>query len=101
MKTIFDKNKVSLEGLFIIKETASKPITKNLDFAKTATFKICYSHKTNEYTLCNILTDGLLIGHYENEDVLIEYLNKDDKGFRPLTKEEMLEMLADTKQGFY
>lgn len=100
MKTIFDAKKVDLNGLFIIKETASKPF-KDIDFARTVTFKICYSHKTNGYSLCNILTDGMIVGHYANKDELVKRLNEDENGYRPLTKQEFLEMLEHTQQGFY
>lgn len=101
MKTIFDATKIAtMCGLYIIRESASKPF-KDIGFARTVTFKICYSVKNHTYHLCNILTDGCLIGEYKTTNELIEHLNNDEKGYRPLTKEEMWQMLKETNQGFY
>jgi len=100
MKTIFTKNEISV-GMFIIKNSAKKTL-KDLSFATTVTFKIGFSNTDKfKYGMCNILTDGWYCGLANTLDELCEYLNKDEDGFRPLTKDEFTLMLNSTNQGFY
>ena len=72
---------------------------------RTIAFKIIWDHGDetttfeNRYGLCNFLTDGWLHFVGTKQD-LVDYLNKDERGFRQLTKPEVLRMIQDSNQGF-
>lgn len=87
-------------GAFIVRESSPLGAT-NLGFKRTVTFKIGFSFDTqrSDYGLCNALTDGFYKAMGSKEQ-LAEYLNKDEYGYRSLTKPEFLEMAEHMKQGY-
>lgn len=102
MKNIWTEEDIkSQQGIIIIRNDATKPL-KDLGFARTVVFKIGFSHVGKKYGLCNILTDGWYHGVADSHKELADYLNADEKGYRPLTKEEFLQLVDDGKnQIFY
>lgn len=99
MKNIWKVEDITA-GLFIIKESSTKK-AKDLSFARTVTFKIGWENeKGSPYGLINIMTDGWYY-RIGDKKALVDHLNKDEYGYRPLTKKEMFEMLESSDQGFY
>ncbi len=88
-------------GTYIIKETSPKG-SDNLNFARTVTYKIGFDNNDKEKPVNKIscLTDGWVCPIAKDEKEFAEYLNNDEHGFRPLTKEEYLAMINSTNQGF-
>jgi len=100
MKTIFTEKEIEC-GMFIIRNSSLKK-SNDLSFARTVTFKIGFSHESEKkYGICNFLTDGFYVGIAKDKKDLCEWLNNDEIGYRPLTKDEVIEMIKSTNQGFY
>lgn len=100
MRTVFTEKEIEC-GMFIIKNSSPKK-TKDLPFAKTVAFKIGFSHYGDlKYGLCNFLTDGFYVGVAKDKKELCEHLNNDDVGYRPMTKEEVIQIINYSNQGFY
>lgn len=107
-------------GLFIIKSTV-KDVRERPGYAATVSWKLGYSYHTfknpefthagekcggekfvfQKYGKMNFLTDGWYYPLGSKEDVL-EYLNNNPNGdkFRLMTKEEVIFLLTERKQGF-
>jgi hypothetical protein len=99
MKNIWNKEEIQNQhGHIIIKNSVSKPF-KDLGYARTVTFKIGFGKM--KYGLCNILTDGWYHDVCNTAEEFAEFLNKDEIGYRPITKEEFIELLLSTNQNFY
>jgi hypothetical protein len=100
MKNIFTEEQLKT-GMFIIRNDAGRPITDQ-SFARTVTFKIIYRHTAEKpHGMCSVLTDGFTYGVANDRKELAEYLNNDDIGFRPLEREEMIELIKTNTQNFY
>lgn len=90
---------ITQHGKLIIRNNISKPF-KNLAFARTVVFKIGFSKL--RYGLCSILTDGFYCDVANTPQEFVDYLNSDEIGYRPLTKDEFLQLVDDgEKQLFY
>jgi len=101
MKNIWKEEDIKV-GMFIIRESSKKP-SKDITFTRTVTSQITWSHgRTNtNYGLTSVMTDGWFCPIGKNKQSLADHLNNDEFGYRPATKEEILDMLIDNKQGFY
>lgn len=93
-------------GLFIIRESSPKK-SKDLGFAKTVVFKIGFVNvlendiSVQKYCKISVLTDGFVAAIGNTKEEFANYLNDDKSGYRPLTKEEMIDLLNSSEQGFY
>lgn len=100
MKNLFTEEELEC-GMFLVKNNAGKPF-KDLGFARTVTFKTGFSHDgEKKYGLSSVLTDGFYVGVANSLKELAEYLNEDEQGYRPLTKEELFQLVSSSNQGFY
>lgn len=100
MKNIWKTEDITA-GLYIIRESSPKN-SPHIGFARTVTFKIGFS-RTNEekpYGKISCMCDGWYCPIGTKEQVA-EYLNNDEYGYRPLTKEEFIKMINSSDQGFY
>jgi hypothetical protein len=99
-------------GLFII-NTKVTDVKKNPSYAATVAWKLCYQHNhwknTNEepqqfnvYGKVNFLTDGWFYPIGNTKEQVCEYLNNNPHGetFRLMTKEEVIYLITNRKQGF-
>lgn len=100
MKNIWTAKEIEAQhGHIIIRNSASKPF-KDLAYARTVVFKIGFAKK--KYGLCNLLTDGWYHDVADTSQEFADHLNNDDIGYRPITKEEFVELVeASAKQIFY
>jgi len=100
MKNIWTAKEIEAQhGHLIIRNDASKPF-KDLGFARTVVFKIGFGKM--KYGLCNILTDGWYHDVADAAQEFADHLNADERGYRPLTKDEFLQLVDDgAKQIFY
>lgn len=87
-------------GMYVIKN--SSPIgTTDLGFARTVTYKIGWNCKGDKsFGMIACLTDGMFFS-IGDKYAMVDHLNDDEFGYRPLTKPEYLEMFNDSMQGFY
>ena len=86
-------------GLFIVRESANLEI--NDGFKTTVCFKLGYCRDTDKkYGLCNFLTDGWYHSIGKTKQEVVEYLNNDEYGYRPLLKTEVIELFTKFNQGF-
>ena len=100
MKNLFTAEELKA-GMLLVKNDAGRPF-KDLGYARTVTYKIGHSYDSNlKYGLSSVLTDGFYVGIANSLDELAEYLNKDEGGYRPLTKEELFQLVDYSTQGFY
>lgn len=100
MKNIFTVKELEI-GVFIIRNDAGKPF-KDLTFARTVTYKVGYSqYRQQKYGLCSVLTDGFYVGVANSAKEMADYLNNHKVGFRPLTKDELFQLVNSSNQGFY
>lgn len=100
MKNIFTKEELKC-GMFLVKNNAGKPF-EDLAYARTVTFKVGFSHDSKlKYGLSSVLTDGLYVGVAYSLEDMATYLNNDPDGYRPLTKDELFELINSSNQGFY
>lgn len=99
MRIIFEEKDIQA-GLFIIRN--SSPIgSKDFRFAATVVFKIgyCIYSKDKPYGRISALTDGLFIPMGSKKDIA-DYLNNDEYGYRILCKEELIDIIKSSEQGF-
>ena len=102
MKNIFTESELKC-GMFLIRNDASRPF-KNVGFATTVVFKVGFEMNPKDdkkYGLISVLTDGRYCPIAKDLKELAEYLNKDERGYRPITKDEFIELLNSSNQGFY
>lgn len=99
MKYIFEEKDIQA-GLYVIRQSSPKG-SKDLMFASTVCYKVAYTNNNTEkpYGLCNFTTDGWYypIG---DKKAICDHLNNDRDGFRPLQKEELIEILQNSLTGF-
>ncbi len=101
MKNIWTEKELEC-GMFIIRNDAGKIPFKDADFARTVVFKIGFSMGSDKkYGKISILTDGAYFGLRPTLKELADYLNEDERGYRPLTREELINLLKSSDQGFY
>lgn len=102
MKNLFTGEELEC-GMFIIKNSAGRPF-EDLAYARTVTYKIGFSPNRKDedhYGLCSVMTDGFYANVSKSLKGLAEHLNKDEHGYRPLTKEELFQLVNSSNQGFY
>lgn len=100
MKNIFTEHELKC-GMFIIKNNVGKPL-EDLRFSRTVAFKVGFSHgSVKKYGLSSFLTDGFYSPISDSLKGLADYLNNDEEGYRPLTKDELIELIVSSDQGFY
>ena len=100
MKNLFTEQELQ-SGLFLVRNDAGKPF-KDLGFARTVTFKVGFSHDSEmKYGLSSVLTDGFYVGVAKTLKELVEHLNNNEFGYRPLTKDELFQLINSSNQGFY
>lgn len=102
MKFTFEENDIEA-GLFIIRKNINGKTPKDMDFARTVLFKICYILAKSDlpkWGICEILTDGLYTPIGDTKQDVADFLNRDSKGYEPLSKEYMLKLVEHTRQGF-
>lgn len=100
MKNLFTEQELQC-GMFLVKNNAGKPF-KELGFARTVTFKVGFSNDGElKYGLSSVLTDGFYVGVANSLKDLATYLNNDEQGYRPLTKDELFQLVNSSTQGFY
>lgn len=100
-------------GLFIINSKVKQITEKNIGYAATVSWKLCYQHnywknngqepvEYNRYGKANFLTDGWFCPIGGTYKQVCEYLNNNPYGekFRLMTKEEVLYIISNRKQGF-
>jgi hypothetical protein len=109
-------------GLFIIKSTV-KDVRERPGYAATVAWKLGYCYHTFKYPIfdnkgkeydekkftfqkygkMNFLTDGWYYPIGDNYKDILEYLNNNPNGdkFRLMTKDEVIFLLTERKQGFY
>lgn len=90
-----------VSGIYFIRQTS--PIdSKDLSFACTVSFKLGFLHDGSEqpWVLISVLTDGMVYAKMANKEDVLNMLNNDEHGYRPLTKSEYMAMLESTDQGF-
>jgi hypothetical protein len=100
MKNIFTKEEIRL-GMALIRNDVGKPIIDN-DFARTVTMKVSHSVDNGKvrYGVSFPLSCGLYAQLGSMDDVL-EYINEDRFGYRPITKEEYIQLVESSNQNFY
>ena len=106
MKNIWKESDL-ISGLYIVRESSPKGST-DLGFKRTVCFKLgfCSQIETGLYGdkgswgYISFLTDGWYC-HLGSKEAVLKVLNEDEYGFRPLTKEEYIELINSTNQGFY
>lgn len=101
MKFTFEADDI-YAGLFIIRKNTQGKTPTDADFARTVLWKVCFtfSEKIPKYGICNVLTDGLYTSIGDTPQEVADYLNKDSKGYEPVSKEYMINLLKQTNQGF-
>jgi hypothetical protein len=100
MKNLFTEKELQC-GMFLVNNSAGRPF-KDLGLARTLTFKIGFSHDVDlKYGLSSVLTDGFYVGVANSLKDMATYLNNDVQGYRPLTKDELFELINSSTQGFY
>lgn len=104
-------------GLFVINVKATD-VTKNPGYAATVAWKLVWNfeHARNppskgvekqvfrwsKYSMCNFLTDGWVYPIGNTYEEMCEYLNNNPHGekYRLMTKEEVIYLITNRKQGF-
>lgn len=99
MKYKFEEKDIEL-GTFVIKNSSPKG-SGDLGFASTVAYKICWipEGKINTYCMVAMFTDGGIF-KLGTKDELLQHINEDKHGYRPLTKQELLNILSHSNNGF-
>lgn len=89
-------------GLYIVRN--SYPVgSENYGFGRSVTYKVgwdlLYGELNVNHGLIANLTDGMFHRIGTCQDVA-DYLNKDEYGYRPLTKKEYINFINSSNQGF-
>jgi hypothetical protein len=86
-------------GQMIIRNS-SPPKSKDLSFAASVAYKICWLSGRDERNYCLIsLADGMIISGL-TANRLCERLNEDEYGYRPMTKEEIAAIVSEVGNRF-
>lgn len=88
-------------GMYFIKN--SSPLgSADLSFASTVCFKLGFLHTDGEksYVLISMMTDGMVYKKMETKEDVVNMLNEESFGYRPLTKDEYVAIISRTNQGF-
>ena len=88
-KTIWEKEDLKA-GRWIIRES-STDVSKNVGFACSVTYKLCWNVGDPKWSLV-AMTDGM-IGGMLNDEEMLKRLNDDRFGYRPLTYTEILSIV--------
>jgi hypothetical protein len=100
-KTIFEPSDFEGGGQMIIRN--SSPVgSKNISFAASVAYKIgwlAFERSKKGRLVMISLTDGM-ISKPRSEKEMCEYLNYDECGFRPLTKEETADIILEVGNRF-
>jgi len=113
MKNIFLPKDIK-SGMLLIKETSPKN-SIDTSFACTVTYKIGFGYfgpggtggeenraHNQQYCLISVATDGMVFPIGFTKDCVADYLNKDEAGYRPLTRDEFVRIVdSNTEQLFY
>lgn len=99
-KTIFEPSDFDGGGQMIIRNSSSIG-SKDIGFAASVAYKIGWlAFKSGDSRYCMIsLADGMTSKPRSLKD-LCEYLNNDQCGFRPLTKEEAAAIILEVGNRF-
>jgi hypothetical protein len=91
-------------GLFIINTKAGEITEKNVGYASTLAWKLCWQISSKDmpkYGKVNVFTDGWFCPMGENYQEVCDYLNNNPKEtYRLMTKDEVLFILGTRQQGF-
>jgi len=104
-------------GLFIINSKVKEITKENIGYAATVSWKLTWNlgviinHSDNKkvvakewskYTMTNFLTDGFTYPLSYSKEGVCDFLNNDPDGekYRLMTKEEVLFIISNRKQGF-
>ncbi len=99
MRSIWTESDIDA-GVYIIRDD-SKKNSSDMAFARTVVWKIGYSDASpKEWGKISVLTDGCYIPIAKDRAEFAEFLNKDLRGYRPITKQEYMRLLESTEQGF-
>lgn len=120
-KTIFTPEMLRRHnvGLFIVNIKAGDIVnSKNIGYAATVAWKICYhisplikpkneddgkfNIACNKYGKVNVFTDGWFCPMGNTDEEVCKYLNNNPYGesYRLMTKEEVIYLILNRKQGF-
>ena len=100
-------------GLFIIKAGVNVFEPERIGYAATVCWKLAYhmipqskidksgtGYLTGKYGKVSFLTDGWFCPLANTKKQLCEFLNNDERGYRVMTKEEVIYILQNRQQGF-
>lgn len=94
-KYTFEESDFAGSGQIIISRSA--PIESNdFIYKLTVTYKVGYMYPENglDTLYCLIsMCDGMVIRTFESKAVLVSYINNDKVGFRPIEKQELLDIM--------
>ena len=103
-KIIWSANDIEKQhGILIIRESSPLGST-DIKFARTVTYKIGFSNQVSEktrYGKISIFTDGWFCPIANTAQEFADYLNNDEYGYRPLTKNEALLLLNDAESQLF
>lgn len=90
-KIIFEPSDFRGSGQMVVRNSA--PLgNDNISFLASVSYKVGYTY-TKEFSVCAIsLSDGMITGFGSGEQ-LCEHLNNDSWGYRPMTKQEIRDVM--------
>lgn len=100
-KTIFEPSDFKGCGQVVVRNSSPEDST-DLSFKASVSYKIGWMHAPNgenHYFMIS-LTDGMITRCGPSLENLCNYFNNDAVGFRPLTKQELMDVMQHLGNGF-
>lgn len=91
-KFIFEPSDFEGCGQMIIRNSSPKG-SKDYSYASTVCYKIGYKAGGNDLFMF-AMNDGLVMKIFEDEKELCDYLNADPVGYRPMTRQDVINIIS-------